>query len=68
MQPSSKPAALPQAQTKHLTKKQLLKNLKSIKTNNQDYIVMQNIRNQMGSQLNPGLNTTKNKKSNDKSL
>jgi len=61
------------------TKKQILKNLKQInvKTNNEDYFIMQNISNQMGGQLagplgnfslaTSGLNTTKNKKV-DKSL
>jgi hypothetical protein len=54
------------------TKKQFLRGLKQIKTNNEDYIVMQNISNQMGGQLTfnnltQGLNTTKNKKV-DKSM
>ena len=60
------------------TKKQILKNLKQIKTNNEDYIIMQNISSQMNGKLtdslfNPlqvnamnlttsGLNTTKNNK------
>jgi hypothetical protein len=61
------------------SKKQILKNLKQIdvKTNQEDYFIMQNISNQMGGQLagplgninlaTSGLNTTKNKKA-DKSL
>jgi hypothetical protein len=36
-----------------------LKNFKQIKTNNEDYIIMQNISNQMGGQI---VNTTKSKK------
>lgn len=37
------------------TKKQILKNLKQIKTNNEDYFIMQNISNQMGGKLTDSL-------------
>ena len=51
------------------TKKQILKNLQHIKTNNEDYKIMQNISNQMGGQiLGHGPHTTKHSKGNDKSF